>query len=60
MQTGFSAITTNTADAFEISDSYVELIGISFLIFFAPTDIIYTFVYRKVPLSWIMKSNALF
>jgi len=59
LQTGFSAITTNTATAFGISDSYVEFIGLTYLILFAPTDILYTFAYRKLPMSLIMRTNAL-
>lgn len=59
-QNGFAPITSRTAAAFDIDESKVVLIGLSYLIMFTPTEILYTFAYKKLPMSWVLKQNALF
>lgn len=54
-QNGFAPITTITANVFDISATYVELIGLSYLILFTPTELIYMFAFKKLPMSWVLK-----
>jgi len=54
-QNGFAPITSNTAAAFGIETSKVELIGLSYLLLFTPTEILYTFAYKKLPMNYILK-----
>lgn len=60
MQNGFSPIMLNTADAFGIDETVVAYNGLTYLILFTPTEILYTFAYKHLPMSWIMKQSAVF
>lgn len=59
-QNGFSPIMLNTAEAFGIDETAVAYNGLTYLILFTPTEILYTFAYKHLPMSWVMKQSAVF
>lgn len=50
----------NTAEAFGIDETVVAYNGLTYLILFTPTEILYIFAYKHLPMSWVLKQSAVF